>query len=922
MPPRRAVTDHTTYAARLVAVSHRYPGAVALDDVTLDLPYDRIVGLIGPDGVGKSTLLGLVAGARRVQRGRVEALGGDMADSAHRSAIYPRIAYMPQGLGRNLYADLSIVENIDFFGRLFRQSRDERSHRIKLLLDSTGLAPFADRAAGKLSGGMKQKLGLCCALIHDPDLLILDEPTTGVDPLSRRQFWELIDGLRAERPGMTVLVATAYMEEAERFDELVIMRAGKVLATGAPADIKSRTGGATLEDAFVSLLPERQSAPRHPTSPRAAPVPNGEPAIVADHLTRRFGDFTAVDRVSFRIERGEIFGFLGSNGCGKTTTMKMLTGLLRPSEGTARLFGAPVRPEDPDARRRVGYMSQSFSLYDELTVRQNLVLHGRLFQLPPETVARRASDLMARFGLVEYADRLTETLPLGVRQRLSLAVAIIHDPQILILDEPTSGVDPMARDAFWDLLIDLSRNERVTIFISTHFLNEGARCDRVSFMHAGRVLATGAPEALIRESGVTSLEQAFIHAMEVAAREDAIATSGARLERQPSAGAEELSSRPRQTAFSFSRMLTFSWRESLELWRDPIRLAFAFFGTAILMLVFGYGISFDVENLRFSALDWDKTPESRAYLETFRGSRYFQEQRPLQGERDRDRALKDGDVALAVEIPPGFGRDLQALRAPDVAIWIDGSMPYRAETIRGYAQGIHLTYMADLARSRLGTVPAVSAVEIAPRFRYNQSFASVFSIVPSTIALMLVFIPAILTAVGVVREKELGSIVNLYVTPATRTEFLLGKQLPYVAVGLANFVVLTVLAIILFGVPLKGNAFALALAAALYVLSTTAVGLLMSAFTRSQTAALFGTAIITMIPSVLFSGMMQPVSSLNGTGRIVGELFPTSHFLSTAVGIFTKGLGFADVWPNIVALAAFGPVLIVCAALLLRKQER
>jgi ribosome-dependent ATPase len=905
----------------LIEVSHRYPGAVALDNVTLDLPRDRIIGLIGPDGVGKSTLLGLVAGARRVQRGRVEALDGDMADPAHRSAVYPRIAYMPQGLGRNLYADLSIVENIDFFGRLFGHGRDERRRRIKLLLDSTGLAPFADRAAGKLSGGMKQKLGLCCALIHDPDLLILDEPTTGVDPLSRRQFWELIDGLRAERPGMTVLVATAYMEEAERFDELVIMRAGKVLATGAPAEIKARTGGATLEDAFVSLLPERQGAPQRPLSQRLPPVPDGEPAIVADHLTRRFGDFTAVDRVSFRIERGEIFGFLGSNGCGKTTTMKMLTGLLQPSEGTARLFGGPVRPDDPDARRRVGYMSQSFSLYDELTVRQNLVLHGRLFQLPPETVARRASDLMARFGLVDYADRLTETLPLGVRQRLSLAVAIIHDPQILILDEPTSGVDPIARDAFWDLLIDLSRNQRVTIFISTHFLNEGARCDRVSFMHAGRVLATGTPEMLIRESGAISLEQAFIHAMEVAAGEDGATALPRREERQPSSDGT-LSARPMRTAFSLGRMLTFSRREALELWRDPIRLAFAFFGTAILMLVFGYGISFDVENLRFSALDWDNTPESRAYLETFRGSRYFQEQRPLQGERDRDRALQNGNIALAVEIPPGFGRDLHASRVPEVAIWIDGSMPYRAETIRGYAEGIHLTYMADLARDQLGTVPTVSPAQIAPRFRYNQGFASVFSIVPSTIALMLVFIPAILTALGIVREKELGSIVNLYVTPATRAEFLLGKQLPYVVVGLVNSVVLTVLAIVLFDVPLKGDVFTLALAAALYVLSTTAVGLLMSIFTRSQTAALFGTAIITMIPSVLFSGMMQPVSSLNGTGRIVGELFPTSHFLSTSVGIFTKGLGFADVWPNIAALAAFGPILMAAAAVLLRKQER
>src|SRR5690348_7419913 len=287
--------------ARLDGVTHRYGPAVALDAVSVGIPAGRMVGLIGPDGVGKSTLLAIVAGARRIQSGAVQVLGGDIADARHRATVCPRIAYMPQGLGKNLYPDLSVRENIEFFARLFGQSRPEREARIVDLLESTGLSRFADRPAKKLSGGMRQKLGLCCALIHDPDLLILDEPTTGVDPLSRRQFWELIGRMRARRPDMSVLVATAYLEEAERFDWLIAMNAGSVLATGTPADLKSTTGAASLDAAFIALLPGAAGKTAFTVPPRRAT--HHETAIAARGLTRRFGDFTAVDHVTFDIER-------------------------------------------------------------------------------------------------------------------------------------------------------------------------------------------------------------------------------------------------------------------------------------------------------------------------------------------------------------------------------------------------------------------------------------------------------------------------------------------------------------------------------------------------------------------------------------------------------------------------------------------
>ena len=622
----------TKPVASITDLTHRYGKTRALDSVAAEIPSDCMVGLIGPDGVGKSTLMGIIAGAKKIQSGKVQVLGGDIADRRHRNAVCPLIAYMPQGLGKNLYFELSVFENIDFFAQLFGLSRAERRKRIDGLLKATGLDPFPNRPAGKLSGGMKQKVGLCSSLIHDPDLLILDEPTTGVDPLSRQQFWTLVDNIRAGRPGMSVLVSTAYMDEADRFDWLIAMDAGRILATGTPQELKQRTGTDNLEETFVALLPEekRGSGRRLTIPPRVHT--DAEPAIVAKNLTRRFGTFTAVNAVNFTIERGEIFGFLGSNGCGKSTTMKMLTGLLPATEGEAILFGKPVDPKNNDARMRVGYMSQAFSLYGELTVAQNLWIHARLYHLPPESRRSRIDELVQRFGLAQYVDDLPESIPLGVRQRLSLAVAIIHDPEMLILDEPTSGVDPVARDEFWELLIELSREKQVTIFISTHFMNEAMRCDRISLMHAGVVLACDTPKALMAARGTDVLEEAFIGYIADASSE---ASKGDQKAAEP-VQAETLAPSTSQgghpaaqSSFKIGRLLAYSRRETLEILRDPVRLAFAFVGSLVLMLAFGFGITTDVENIRLAALDLDQTPESRAYLAEFESSPSFLPQRPL-----------------------------------------------------------------------------------------------------------------------------------------------------------------------------------------------------------------------------------------------------------------------------------------------------
>jgi ribosome-dependent ATPase len=904
--------------ARVENLIQRYGRVTALDDVSIALPAGRMVGLIGPDGVGKSTLLSIVAGARQIQSGGAFVLGGDMTEAAHRAAVCPRIAYMPQGLGKNLYPDLSIRENIEFFGRVFGQSRAERKWRIAELLDSTGLAPFADRPAKKLSGGMRQKLGLCCSLIHDPDFLILDEPTTGVDPLSRRQFWELIDRMRSRRLGMSVVVATAYMEEAERFDTLIAMNDGKILAAGSPADLKAQTNAKTVEDAFIALLPEDIRAGHKRLEVPPHRILDAEPVITARDLTCRFGNFTAVDRVSFTIERGEIFGFVGSNGCGKTTTMKMLTGLLAPSEGEALLFGKPVEGGDMNSRRRVGYMSQSFSLYTELTVRQNLELHARLFHLPAAKARARLDQLKEQCGLADYFDQRASDLPLGIRQRLSLAVAIVHEPEILILDEPTSGVDPLARDRFWELLIDLSRNQGVTIFVSTHFMNEAERCDRISLMDSGRVLATDTPANLIKARGVSTLEDAFISYLEEA--------TGASVT-TPAAITEPAGDRPPaqpqrpQPLFSPRRLLAYTIREAIELLRDPIRLGFAMFGTVFLMLVFGFGISTDVNNLTFAVLDHDHSHESRAYLEELRGSTYFVEQPPLADYADLQSRMQSGAIRAAIEFPPGFGRDLERGRPVLVGAWVDGAMPFRGDTIRGYLQAMHQLYLADPAVKTTLPQPRPTA-RIELRFKYNQDFESVYAMVPTSLSMLLALFPAILMALAVVREKELGSITNLYATPVTRLEFLVGKQLPYIGVAMANFSLMFLMAIFVFQVPLKGSFLALLVGVLIYVTTTTAYGMVISSFASTQIAALFGTAILTFLPASQFSGMMVPVSSLSGVAQIMGRAFPMTYFIPISTGTFTKGLDFADLAGRIAELALFIPALTLISLVLLRKQER
>ncbi|WP_049227257.1 ribosome-associated ATPase/putative transporter RbbA [Neisseria sicca] len=972
-------------------LSHRYGKTLALDGVSLDIPKGATVGLIGPDGVGKSTLLSLMAGVKVIQDGRVEVLGGDMADKDVRRDLSHRIAFMPQGLGRNLYPTLSVYENIDFHARLFGLDGQERTRQIARLMEATRLAPFEDRAAGKLSGGMKQKLSLCCALVHSPDLLILDEPTTGVDPLSRRQFWALVDDLRREHAGMTVIVATAYIEEAQRFERLLAMDAGRLLENKPTADVLADYGTDVLEEAYVKMLPpEKQQGSGGLDITPFVPDPAAPPAMEAHGLTKRFGDFTAVDHVSFTIQKGEIFGFLGSNGCGKSTTMKMLTGLLEATEGDATLLGKPIDAGGLDTKMRVGYMSQAFSLYEELSVRRNLDLHARLYQMGAKGAAA-VEEALQQFDLAEVADTAPASLPLGIRQRLQLAAACLHHPEVLILDEPTSGVDPAARDMFWRHLLKLSREDKITIFVSTHFMNEAARCDRISFMHKGRVLAVGTPAELAARQNAPDLEEAFVQYLieaeggeggEGLSRQEAAHSESDQREllqntdgvREPSShtlpaetptvgysaqathaevasddryselsddlqkdtrssetqnsvreqSSHTLRDNPNTDTFKyrFSMIWTFARREAKELLRDKIRLFFAVFGPLIIMASVSWGISFDVRNLKFAVYDRDQTAASRELVEYFDGSRYFLQQPPIQSEAEIDTVLKSSGAILVIDIPSGFGRDLARGLKPEVGFYVDGSMPFNATNIRGYIGSLITAYTKDRIADSGLPVSLKAPAGIEPRFMYNQDFDSINAIAPGVMMLVLMMIPAMMSAVGVVREREIGSIANFYASPAAVAQYLIGKQLPYIAVGMVNFAAMMLMIIYLFGVPLKGSFAGLAIGTLLMVSATTALGLLISCFVRSQLAAIFATAIITMIPAQTYSGFLYPLSTMEGGALIIGKTFPSSWYYTVSVGSFTKGLHTADLLHEYAAIAAFAATSLILACVLLKKQEK
>jgi ABC-2 type transport system ATP-binding protein len=502
----------------------RYGRRTAVDGIDLDLRRGELFGLIGPDGAGKSSVMKAIAGVLAHDAGTIEVFGVLVDSERAAERIKGRIGFMPQGLGLNLYPELSVEENVDYFARLRLVPEPELAARKEQLLAMTRLARFRARATKNLSGGMKQKLALLCTLIHAPEFVILDEPTTGVDAVSRRDFWTILGTLLRER-GLTALVSTAYMDEATRFDRLALVHSGRVLAQGTPEQVQAlvpaaqpEAGAAELEDVFIALIERAGLGEAPATSPPSASnaTPSGTDAapsvatpakyahvsasdpIEAHALTRDFGAFRAVDAVTFSVRQGEIFGLLGSNGAGKTTAIKMLTGVLPPTGGTGRVAGVDMRRPGRDIRRRIGYVSQAFSLYGDLTAAENLALYAGIYGLSGHEARARIAATLEINRLGAHANDLAGALPMGLRQRLTLGCALLHRPQVLFLDEPTSGVDPLGRRHFWQILQALARDQGVAILVTTHNMSEAEFCDRLALMHAGRIVAAASPAAMKR----------------------------------------------------------------------------------------------------------------------------------------------------------------------------------------------------------------------------------------------------------------------------------------------------------------------------------------------------------------------------------------------------------------------------------------
>ncbi|SUG96909.1 ABC transporter ATP-binding protein [Salmonella enterica subsp. enterica] len=511
-------------------------------------------------------------------------------------------------------------------------------------------------------------------------------------------------------------------------------------------------------------------------------------------------------------------------------------------------------------------------------------------------------------------DTLPASLPLGIRQRLSLAVAVIHRPEMLILDEPTSGVDPVARDMFWQLMVDLSRQDKVTIFISTHFMNEAERCDRMSLMHAGKVLASGTPQELVQQRGAANLEAAFISWLQEAA--------GAAPETPiPPSQTPAASGKPSRQGLSFRRLFSYSRREALELRPRSGTLDAGAAGNGNSDADYGLWHQYGRGEPAFCPSSIVTRPSVVRH-----GRSIWRDPAILSNSRRSPAmtSLTGGCVRESWRLPLRSRLILAAIllagTPAQIGVWVDGAMPSRAETVKGYVQAMPPKLAAGGGKSSAEPRLNRSGCSILKtRYRYNPDVKSLPAIVPAVIPLLLMMIPSMLSALSVVREKELGSMINLYVTPTTRSEFLLGKQLPYIALGMLNFLLLCALSVFVFGVPLKGSFLTLTLAALLYVIIATGLGLLISTFMKSQIAAIFGTSIITLIPATQFSGMIDPVASLEGPGRWIGEIYPTSHFLTIARGTFSKALDLSDLWPLFMPLLIAVPVVMGLSILLLKK---
>lgn len=923
----------------------------ALSTLCAQIKRGTITGLVGPDGAGKSTLMRIIAGLLTLTEGKVLVEGLD--PSTDLDELHSIIGYMPQKFG--LYEDLSVMENLVLYANLRGVLGEDRIKDFKQLLKFTNLSEFTARPAGKLSGGMKQKLGLACALLGHPKVLILDEPSVGVDPISRRELWSMVHELVTQ--GITVLWSTSYLDEAELCNEILLMNEGKLIYAGTPQDLTSQLVGRSvqiqhisnnhrlvlqsalrtpevmdgviqgqnvrlllreeglpppldllhagkgaiivpvnprLEDAFIDLLgggPGGDSILTKVMKPVEIKTTSGT-MIEAVDLTKQFGDFTATNHISFKVKRGEIFGLLGPNGAGKSTTFKMMCGLLAPTTGTAHVLGLDLQHSASEARQQIGYMAQKFSLYNDLTVEQNLEFFSGIYGLYGQKQSNKITEMVDAFALNEFLKTKCNDLSLGFKQRLALACAIMHEPAILFLDEPTSGVDPLTRREFWTHINGLV-DKGVTVMVTTHYMDEAEYCDRIGLVYRGLLIATGTPDELKQnvanqQQPEPTMEETFISLVtefdaKHATNANALATKNPITENM--------------TQYSFMkkrhklrRWLALCLKEYYQIIRDPSSILIAFIIPIMMLFIFGFGINLDSSKIRIGMVMDNPDVEARRLEKTFKDSPYIN-LIPQKNIIEAKHQLISGDIRGLIVLQSNFDMRLkQADGIAPILVITDGSEPNTANFVNAYTTGAWNTWQQ--IRGLETASPQSNLINIENRYWFNPAAISRYFLVPGSIALIMTVIGALLTSLVIAREWENGTMESLLSTPMTRIEFLGSKLLPYYCLGITAMAVCTLTAVTILGTPLRGSIILLFIASSLFLGNSLGIGLLFSTLTRSQFTAAQAALNIAYIPALLLSGFIFEITSMPPVVQAITFLVPARYFVSSLQTLFLAG----DIW--------------------------
>jgi len=965
------LSNHSSFAIILDNIEKKFSQAPdvapALSTLSAEIKRGTITGLVGSDGSGKTTLLRIIAGILTLTQGRISVEGVDPThDTKHLHAV---VGYMPQKFG--LYEDLTVIENLILYADLRGVIGEERNKAFNQLLDFTDLKRFTSRRAGNLSGGMKQKLGLACALLGNPKVLLLDEPSVGVDPISRRELWKMVNELVVK--GMTVIWSTSYLYEAELCQDVLVMNQGKLIYSGPPQTLTEKMNGRSIqiqniqgnhrlvlenalrlkeimdgviqgsdvrlvlktkdklpnlseinagpnaklvpvkprfEDAFIDLLggiPKREALLAKITKSIKKDT-QSDIVIEAKELTKKFDSFIATDKISFQVKRGEIFCLLGPNGAGKSTTFKMMCGLLTPTSGTATILGIDLQKNPYLARQQLGYMAQKFSLYGDLTVQQNLQFFSGIYGLSGAVQANTMSEMIDIFDLKQFLNTKTNLLPLGFKQRLALACAIMHNPPILFLDEPTSGVDPVARREFWACINELVE-KGVTVVVTTHFMDEAEYCDRIGLIYRGKLIAIGTPDQ-IKESAISdrqpnpTMEDAFI---DLITKHDSVMPAEAGIQ-----SATEWHDKTRwydilqSHSDSIRRLIALCKKEFYQIIRDPSSILMAFILPLLLLFIFGFGVNLDTSKIRLGVVMNDLSPEAWRFEQSYADSPYIYAI-PIENQLKAADELTAGNIRGFVMIQSDFTKRLKEPKgiAP-VQIITDGSEPNTANFVTGYSEGAWLSWLQ--VRSQETAKPIFHKINIQPRYWFNQASISRFFLVPGSIALIMTIIGALLTSLVVAREWERGTMEALLSTPITRMEFLFSKLIPYYLLGIIAMMVCFITAITVLQVPFRGSFSLLFIETTLFLGSVLGLGLLLSTALRNQFNAAQAALNLAYLPATLLSGFVFEINSMPPAVQAITYLFPARYFVSVLQTLFLAG--------NVVGLLIKNALFLLCTSLI------